>query len=401
MKWYHERKLSSSGGSSFFIRGICMKRIEKKNITIETFVVLILLTIYFVGMSKAMGTSHFFGTLMATAHDILLNTVFFIMALAIVANAFSSIMAEFGIMALVNRLISPLMRPLYGLPGTSALGAVTCFLSDNAAIAGLAREEEFIKYFTIPEKPLLVNLGTSYGMGLIVWTTMIAFSPEPIYAKASSLGVLGALIGSVVSVRLFRIFVKKYYKMEGKMSKIEVKQTNIREVRKGSYLQRALAAALEGGMEGVQVGIAIIPGVVFISTVIMTLTNNPPVEGFTGGPYEGIGLLREISGYIMPVIGPIFGLSSAEALAFPLTSLSAVGAAISLVPNMLAEGFIGPKDFSVFTAIGITYSGFLATHVALMDEIGHRDLVGKAILTHLIGGLVAGVFSNIMFEFLF
>lgn len=378
-----------------------MKRIEKKDVTLETFVVLIILSIYFIGMSKAMGTSNFFGTLMATAHDIILQTAFFIMGLAVIANAFSSLMAEFGIMALVNRIISPLMRPLYGLPGTSVLAAVTCFLSDNAAVAGLVKEEEFIKYFTIPERPLLVNLGTSFGMGLIVWTTMVAFSPEPVYAKSASLGVLAALVGSVVSVRLFRVFVKKYYKIEGKMPRIDAKEMRKREVREGSFFQRGLSAVLDGGMDGVQVGIDIIPGVVFISTVIMTLTNNPPAGGYTGGAYEGIGLLRQASDYIMPVIGPILGLSSAEALAFPLTSLSAVGAAISLVPNMLAEGFIGPKDFAVFTAIGITYSGFFSTHVALMDEIGTRELSGKALITHLIGGIVAGVVANLLFTIFF
>ncbi|HBK86958.1 MAG TPA: hypothetical protein DDZ53_13100, partial [Firmicutes bacterium] len=53
---------------------------------------------------------------------------------------------------------------------------------------------------------------------------------------------------------------------------------------------------------------------------------------------------------------PLFGFQSAEAIAFPITALGAVGAALSLVPAFLAKGLIGGNEIAVFTAIGMCWS---------------------------------------------
>lgn len=48
--------------------------------------------------------------------------------------------------------------------------------------------------------------------------------------------------------------------------------------------------------------------------------------------------------------------------------------------------------------MGMTWSGYLSTHVAMMDSLGYRKLTGKAILSHTIGGLVAGISANIIYS---
>ena len=52
-------------------------------------------------MARKMGTPLMFKTMMATAHDLLLNTVFFIMAMAVIAGAMSALLSEFGAIALI------------------------------------------------------------------------------------------------------------------------------------------------------------------------------------------------------------------------------------------------------------------------------------------------------------
>jgi nucleoside recognition membrane protein YjiH len=69
-----------------------------------------------------------------TAHQLLLNTVFYIMAVTVLAGAWGSLMMEFGVVRLLQVVLSPLMRPLFNLPGVSALGALMTFLSDNPAV---------------------------------------------------------------------------------------------------------------------------------------------------------------------------------------------------------------------------------------------------------------------------
>ena len=47
--------------------------------------------------------------------------------------------------------------------------------------------------------------------------------------------------------------------------------------------------------------------------------------------------------------------------------------------------------------MGMTWSGYLSTHVSMMDALGCRDLTGKAILSHTVAGLSAGVVAHWLF----
>ena len=90
----------------------------------------------------------------------------------------------------------------------------------------------------------------------------------------------------------------------------------------------------------------------------------------------------------------LFGFTDPHLVAFPITALGAVGAALGLVPNFLTEGWIDGNAIAVFTAIGMCWSGYLSTHTAMLDSLGYRELTSKAILSHTVGGLVAGVTAH-------
>ena len=72
------------------------------------------------------------------------------------------------------------------------------------------------------------------------------------------------------------------------------------------------------------------------------------------------------------------GIRSLIMMAFPITALGAVGAALGLVPNFMAEGWIDGNAIAVFTAIGMCWSGYLSTHTAMLDSLGYRELTSKA-----------------------
>ncbi len=377
----------------------------KKPVTLETFVTIILLGVIFGYLGNVMGVGNMFNTLMKTAHDLLLNTVFFIMAIAVLAGAFSAIISEFGIVALINYIISPIMKPLYNLPGAASIGAITTFLSDNPAIISLANDKGFSKYFKNYQLPTLCNLGTAFGMGLIVWTFMGAQGNGVEYMLPATLGVLGAVVGSIVSVRIMMYFTKKYYNYDPKTDKDTVfteKFATEREIRDGNGMERALEAILDGGKTGVELGLAIIPGVVIICTLVMIFTMEPAIAAdgamqFTGAAYEGVGLLPRFGEMLSPILTPLFGFTSAKAIAFPITSLGSVGAALGMVPKLLAEGAIGANEIAVFTAMGMCWSGYLSTHVGMMDALGVRKLTNNAIFSHTIGGLAAGIAAHFFY----
>lgn len=173
---------------------------------------------------------------------------------------------------------------------------------------------------------------------------------------------------------------------------------NYRVVRKGNTATRFLESMLDGGKTGVEMGMAIIPGVLVICTLVMMLTNGASVDGtFTGAAYEGVAFLPWLGEKIRFILTPLFGFSSAEGIAVPLTSLGAAGAAIGLVPKMVANGLAHANDIAVFTAMCMCWSGYLSTHVAMMDSLKCSKMTGKAILSHTIGGFCAGVVANWLF----
>ena len=347
----------------------------------------------FAYLGSKMGTPNMLNTVMNTAHDLLLNTVFYLMAICVITGAIGRIFVEFGVVNLLEKLLRPLMKPLFNLPGVASLGAVLTFLSDNPAIISLAQDKNFSRYFKKYQFISLTNFGTAFGMGLLVIVFMVGqgFYAEPF------IGLFGAVCGCIVSTRLMQHFViKNYpaYKEENACDEIDIEETEEKEEKKPLF-QRILDSLLDGGRTGVDVGLAIIPGVLIISTLVMLLTFGPSEAGtYTGAAYEGVELLPWLGAKVDFLFRWLFGFQDPHLIAFPITALGAVGAALGLIPNFLQAGWIDGNAIAVFTAIGMCWSGYLSTHTAMLDTIGFRNLTSKAIIAHTIGGLVAAFIAH-------
>ncbi|MGE4571796.1 MAG: hypothetical protein AB7E09_03540 [Candidatus Izemoplasmatales bacterium] len=374
---------------------------KKNAVTKETYIILSVFIFAFVIFSIEMGVANFLGTTIETGYYLLMNVALWIMGVAVLTGALAGVFSEFGIIALFNKLLRPVVRWVYRLPGVAGIGAISAYLSDNPAIISLYKEREFRKQFKDYQIPVLCNLGTSFGMGLVIAIAFLSLGQkyEGNFFLATGVGIIASIIGSIVSVRLLTHYSRKYYKIPKNDDPIK-KATGedlFRYTREGNTLNRLLEAALDGGKNGVEIGLQIIPGILIISTFIIILTNQPPLGGYTGAALEGVGWLPSIGKHLMFIFKPLFGFDSPEAIAFPLTSLGSAGAAIGFVDEFLSSGFIDVKDIAVFTAIGTTWSGYLSTHVGMMDSLDSRPLTSKAIFSHTIGGLVSGISANYLF----
>ena len=351
----------------------------------------------FGGIGSVMGVPNMLNTIMKTAHDLLLNTVFYLMAICVITGALGSIFVEFGVVNLLERILRPLMKPLFNLPGVASLGAVMTFLSDNPAIISLAKDKRFSSYFKKFQFISLTNFGTAFGMGLLVIVFMISQG----YFVEPFIGLLGAFIGCICSTRLMQRFILKQHpefaeEFAAVLTEEEMKEKE--EVKETSMFTRILNSLLDGGKTGVDVGLSIIPGVLIISTLVMILTFGAGDNGtYDGAAYEGIEFLPLLFGKINFLFEWLFGFEHPALMAFPITSLGAVGAALSLVPEFSAQGIINGNAIAVFTAIGMCWSGYLSTHTAMLDALGYRKLTSKAILAHTIGGLVAAIAAHWIF----
>jgi hypothetical protein len=334
-------------------------------------------------------------TLMRTAHDLLMNTVLFILGITVLTGALGKLMIEFGVVRLLEMLLSPLMRPLFKLPGVASLAGLMTFFSDNPAIISLSSDTNFSSYFKKKELLSLTNFGTAFGMGLIVLTFMSSLG----FFSGAMIGLAGAIVGAIVSTRLMQYLIRDLPESspEGPISPSDNNE-NIRFKSSGPIFQRFLNAILDGGKSGVDLGISIIPGVLVISTFIMivTFTAADPRVGYQGLPYEGVPILPKLAGYFSGLFEFLFGFKNAELIAFPVTSLGPVGAALSMVKAFIGQGIVGTNEIAVFTAMGMCWSGYLSTHTAMLDSLGYRELTSKALIAHTVGGLMAGVFAHFL-----
>jgi hypothetical protein len=358
---------------------------------------LVIVVALFWYIGSIMGMANMLNSIMNTAHDLLLNTVFYLMGICVVTGAIGRLFVEFGVVKLLENILRPLMRPLFNLPGVAALGATMTFLSDNPAIISLSQDKRFSSYFKKFQFISLTNFGTAFGMGLLVMVFMVGQG----YFKEPLIGLLGAFCGCIVSTRLMQRFVIKAYPnyaVENAVDEMvdEIKETENADANKSMFI-RVLNSLLDGGKMGVEVGIAIIPGVLIISTLVMILTFGASATGYTGAAYEGIELLPWLASKVNILFEWLFGFHDPHLIAFPITALGAVGAALGLVPNFASQGWIDGNAIAVFTAIGMCWSGYLSTHTAMLDSLGYRELTPKAILAHTVGGIVAAVVAHFVY----
>ena len=373
-----------------------MKAKQSGRSILEALILLAVLVAVFGVLGHFMGGKNLIRTIMATAHDLLLNTVFFLMGITVLAGALSKLLSEFGVVALLEKILRPLMKPLYHLPGVSAIGAVMTFLSDNPAIIALSKDRRFASYFKKYQLASLTNFGTSFGMGLIVILTMVAYGK----LSAALVGLFGAVCGSVISTRLMQKFTLRSNPEFDAPAIPEADAAGSEgeaegEQKKEGVFMRFLNAILDGGKNGVDLGLQIIPGVLIITTFVLLTTFGAGESGvYDGSAAQGVPILPWLAGKIHWVFEWLFGFHDMRLIAFPMTALGAVGAALGLLPTFSAAGILDGNAIAVCTAIGMCWSGYLSTHTAMLDSLGYRKLISKAIGAHTIAGFCAGVIAH-------
>ena len=360
-------------------------------------------------LGSVMGMTNMLNTIMKTAHGLLLNTVFYLMSMCVLTGALGKILTEFGVVNLLQIMLRHVMRPLYNMPGVAVVASIMTFLSDNPAIITLSKNKQFAKYFKVYQYISLANFGTAFGMGLLVIVFMIGQG----YFAAPLIGLIGAASGGIIATRLMQYFIcKRYpeYRTQDAISKEEIellekeKKNNDDDEEKPNTFIRILNALLDGGKSGVEIGLAIIPGVIIICTFVMMFTFGGSVEGvdangndivvYTGEAFQGCGLLPLLAGKLNVIFEWLFGFTAPELIAFPITALGAVGAALSLIPEFTAKGIINDNAVAVFTAMGMCWSGFLSTHTAMLDSLGYRKLLVQDFISQIIGGIGAGIIAH-------
>ena len=89
-----------------------MDKTIKKDVGPEVFIFLAAFLGLFIYMGSIMGGTNMIKTMMMTSYDLLMNVCLYLMAVAVLAGGISAIFSEFGVIALVNRLVSKIIKPI-------------------------------------------------------------------------------------------------------------------------------------------------------------------------------------------------------------------------------------------------------------------------------------------------
>lgn len=89
----------------------------KKEIGPENFIFIVLFVAFFALFAAKMGLGNTINTMINTAFVLLTDTVLYLTALCVIMGAISALFSEFGLVSLMNRMLNPFMRPVYGCRG--------------------------------------------------------------------------------------------------------------------------------------------------------------------------------------------------------------------------------------------------------------------------------------------
>ena len=138
-------------------------------------------------------------------------------------------------------------------------------------------------------------------------------------------------------------------------------------------------------------------GMTMITTMVILVSFGAGPDGYTGAANQGVPILPWLAGKIHWLFEWLFGFKDMRLIAFPMTSLGSVGASLGLLPTFRDAGILDGNVIAVFTAIGMCWSGYLSTHTAMLDTLGYRKAISKALGAHTVAGLCAGVIAHFVY----
>ena len=94
---------------------------NKSSRKLEPLYFLIVFFLLFGSLGYVMGTPNMLNTLMNTAYSLLIETVFYIMGITVLSGALGKILVEFGVVGILEKLLRPLMKPLWNFRSSGVI----------------------------------------------------------------------------------------------------------------------------------------------------------------------------------------------------------------------------------------------------------------------------------------
>jgi len=285
----------------------------------------------------------------------------------VVMMAFMKVVEARGILALIARLVQPVLR-LFGVPGAGAFAMVQLLLVSFAAP---------LATFNIMEKDGTARRGIAATLALVL-TMSQANVVFPMAAAGLNVGaiMLTSLIGGLTAAAL------TYYVLARSAAEdVEVAQ-DFSAATEGAKKSTMLNLMIVGGQEAVQVILGAIPMLILAIFLVNILKE-------TGG----IALLEKL-------LAPAFGLIGFPAVAvLPLATKYLAGgtAMMGVTLNLLKEGSITVQELNRMAGFLTNPCDIVGVAVLISAGSRCRSVVRPAIVGAVFGIVLRGVLHLLMF----
>ncbi|ALQ08615.1 MULTISPECIES: YjiH family protein [Pseudoalteromonas] len=280
----------------------------------------------------------------------------------ILAGLLLPLLLNFGLLELVGTLLTKVMRPLFGVPGRSAVNCVASWLGDGSVgILMTARQYED-KHYTQREAAII---GTTFSAVSITFCLVVIgqVKLEYLFAPFYLTVCLAGVVAAIIVPRLPPLRFKKDVLIDGSKPDANAELVPTGKTLFGHSLDVALAKAdkapgfvgtvKEGVHNALDMVFAVLPVVMAVGTFALIIAEYTPIFQYLGMPF-------------IPFL-ELLQVPEAEAAAQTIM----VGFADMFIPSILAAGTI-ESDVTRFIIAAMS-----VTQLIYMSEVGALLLGSK------------------------
>lgn len=271
------------------------------------------------------------------------------------AGLFLPLLLNFGLLEFIGCLFTKVMRPIFGLPGRSAIDCIASWLGDGTIGVLLTSKQYEDSFYTEREACVI---GTTFSLVSITFSLVVINTVGlghlfvPFYFTVT----IASLVAAIIMPKLPPLSLKKNTLYNGQSPKQEEELTHKNSFQKGLALAKEKAKSqnilrtifIDGTKNVIDMWIGVIPIVMAVGTIALVLATYTPLFKILGLPFA-------------PVLS-ILNIPEAAAASETLVA----GFADMLLPAVLASNIESDLTRFVVASVSVTQLVYLSEVGALL-----------------------------------
>lgn len=261
----------------------------------------------------------------------------------LVAAFILPLLTEFGLLEFMGVYLTPFMRPIFNLPGRSAVNAVASWVGDGTIGVALTSGQYKDGYYTAREA---ASIATSFSAVSITFCLVVVKNIDMMekfgvfYLTSIVIGIICALIVPRIpplSKKPDDYFEDNPQEMDedipSNFTKLEwAYQSAIDQARKSGDIRQYLKSGCETVLS---LWLGVIPTIMAIGTIVLIISNSTPLFDWLGLPFKPILELLQVP------------------MADAASSTMVVGFADMVVPSIMAAEIANPMTKFIIAQLSI------------------------------------------------